>query len=253
MMRGAMAAVMGLALVAAPAWTQAPGGKGVAVLKAADGKGKPVEVEVVFGDGRLGFVADGAPDLKKLEADLAQKVAEIEAVKRKIAELKAAADAKRQLEAARARLAETMAKTKEAEARKTAAPGGLTVTIQISGAKAEDVEALVKKLREAVGGAAIRITKGPEMKEAKPADRRVIILGDSTGVLRLMPSPLPPAVPAPPGSRDYRPVPAPPLPMMPGTRARSVEDRLDALMKELEALRREIKGGTGARPGTTPR
>ncbi len=242
-LRGATPAVMGrpmslavlalaalvLPLVPALAEAQAPPPP---VSRAAD---VDKDVLIFKADDRepVRFIArlDGADDLKKLEAELARKAEEL-------------AELKRRLDAARSR---------PAVARLPEAKGGVTITIHIDGGKPEEIAALLKRIREAAGDK--RVFFDAKLPGGRPAEGKVIILLDRDGQLRygvpgVAAPPPPPRVPAPPPAVRV-PVTAPPIAVP--TPRKNAEERIDALMRELEALRRELKAAPGTRaPGLAP-
>lgn len=157
-----------------------------------------------------------ADDLKRLEAELARKAAELEALKKRLHDMRAAPKGQPPV-AGRPGVFGARAQ------------GGGTIVIQISGltGKPEEIEVIAKKLKEVLPG----------------GDKRVIInTGGHSGMyleaLRkhygegrpaLLVPPTPPAPPAPPAAR----------------RGGDIERKLDELMRGLEELRREIRGGRG--------
>ncbi len=216
-LRGLTLAALMLGLVPALSEGQAPPPAAKGVLKdvlflKGDGKENAFAIE-------LRLDGEGGGDLKALEADLARRLAEIEAMRAKIAEAKA--------RAAAALKAKADARAKDDAKAKGGAAAGITITIHVSGGKAEEVEALIKKLKEAFGDKRVAV-------DPKRAERKVIVIGDKDVLRWGVPgiAPLPPGVPAPPIA--VVPMPAPP-------RGKSVEDRIDALLKELDALRKELK------------
>jgi hypothetical protein len=258
----------GLALALMPAASTAqapPPGKGEVELKnllhLLGGDGKAVQLELRLDDGKVLRRFGGQPGAPgkvagdTLEAELARKLAEVEALKKKIADAKRAREAK----------------------------PAVTIHIRITGmeGKAREMEALTRKLREILprdakvlieagkvqpaegGRAAILLRLLEDARKKEDAKRKEqpkkegglrFQLRDGKGEMKVIPldslfkgGELKIEVADPRTGKIIRP---PVAVKPPPARAKSVEERLDALMRELEALRREIKGG---RPGETPR
>jgi beta-lactamase regulating signal transducer with metallopeptidase domain len=180
--------------------------------------------------------------VREAEAALRAKMAEVEALKKKIADMQKAAREKARTVRETVRAVEIV----KARTAREAGKGGVTIRIEISGVPgtAEDIAKLVKDLEKAMPG----------------KDRRVIVL--QGGRLHVEP------VPAQPGARPaagagvrLRVVTPPATPKTPSPAAHrhgmpaaqdTLEKRVDALLRELEALRQELKSrrpGAGARPG----
>jgi hypothetical protein len=193
--------------------------------------------------GALAKQPNPADDLGKARDALKQKLAEVEALKKKIEELAVAERQKAaDREQARGRAVQGGQLKHLRETRSTAtARGGVVVRIEISGlsGKPEEITALVKDLEKILGG----------------KDKKVVIVQDRATVLQargLAPVQVQPGVrwvvpaarqpgkvPAGQPGAGWEVVPAgkPPSAAGPG----NVEKKVDALLKELEALRSELK------------
>jgi len=181
-----------------------------------DGKGVPIQLELRF----EGDKPAGDPNLKALEIELARKIAELEDVRKKLAA---------------ARNKPLVGRTPNPN---KAGGDGVVIAVEVNGVGKREVDALVQKIREAVG-ADRRVSVEVKRPAGKPPEGGIIIVGEKGGLRFTIPVESimrPPAVVVP----NPRQVPPPPLAPVP--RGKSVEERLDALMKEVEALRREMKG-----------
>jgi beta-lactamase regulating signal transducer with metallopeptidase domain len=209
-------------------------------------------------DIEVGAAAQESADAKKIEADIEKKAAELALLKARMAELKRAT-----LESSKKKLADAIKEVqKRVVVQRSATPA---IRIEISGLdmKADELKDLVKKLEAVLpgkekrvvivagtdprtgvvlgmGGAggtyAYRLRSGEAVK-APPAA--------GWGVPRSATPPGPGAAPAAPGT------PAPPPVARPGSTDRRIdglEKKLDLLLRELEALRKDMRRG-GPRGG----
>jgi Skp family chaperone for outer membrane proteins len=181
----------------------------------------------------------GAADLKKLEAEMARKAAELADLRAKVNHLKAQARLKA-LQDERKRQADSAIRSREIRAE--AGKGGAVIRIEISGLNLDAGE--WKKLAEALE------------KTLPGKEKRVILLGGPVAV-RLAPV-APVTIPGVQVGRVVRPVPVAPevnlhLGGAPAAdkRLENLEKTLQAVMRELEALRKDLRGGRGA--GRDPR
>jgi beta-lactamase regulating signal transducer with metallopeptidase domain len=196
------------------------------------------------------FFIDGADggDARKLKEEIDRKAKELEELKKKLAEANKPKPHP----------------TPMAGVRRVATP---TVTIEISGiGKGEEVEALVKKIKEVVGGDK-RVTVKAELKDViyglagEGAKWRLELRKgpDGKGIAVVPPVPAVPGAPAAPKAPIAVPFPATPRAgggPVDGKRLEDLERRLEDLMRKMEEMRREMhRPGPGApagRPGPGP-
>jgi beta-lactamase regulating signal transducer with metallopeptidase domain len=214
--RPASLAVMAFAALVLPlvptiSWAQAPAPearpvKNALILKA-DNNGQPLVLELTLEN-------DG-PEVKALEADLAKRLAEVEGLRKKIAELRAATGGLRGL------LGELKGKPGEGP-KKKAPEARASIAVQVTGVTPEEAEALAQKIQallqkeKAVGEAKVQVLKG---EVTWPGGFRFAM-------------PVKPDAPKKPADPVKK-------------KASSVEERLDALLKEVEELKKEMKKGGG--------